>query len=359
MQDRIKRWTRELMMIPGLSGFEGNVRRYIKGELAELGIKSRTDMLGNLIATIEGDADLPSVMLIAHMDQLGLIVRKIEATGLIRAERVGGVPERALAAQEVLLSVGEDPEVLLRLVAAAYYAGDPVTAAACLERLRGQSPADPQILRLDDVPRGRFPHGGCWERLLTILDHRAGEYWLQLDSDTVTLGPVWELERAIASNRSFTLMGGADAPPEPLELGAFKQAYYPAGEAEGHVQSRIESRMDRLAPGLGWKYIRGCAGFAGFAAGNGGRELATAFLARMKAVIGDDDAGIWGTEQVASSFLIANEGAPVCLPYTRYLNYWGEDWDRDAAFIHFVGAHRYDNGAYMAASRAAIARLNA
>ena len=43
MQDRIKRWTRELMMIPGLSGFEGNVRRYIKGELAELGIKSRTD----------------------------------------------------------------------------------------------------------------------------------------------------------------------------------------------------------------------------------------------------------------------------------------------------------------------------
>ena len=94
------------MMIPGLSGFEGNVRRYIKGELAELGIKSRTDMLGNLIATIEGDADLPSVMLIAHMDQLGLIVRKIEASGLIRAERVGGVPERALAAQEVLLSVG-------------------------------------------------------------------------------------------------------------------------------------------------------------------------------------------------------------------------------------------------------------
>ncbi len=106
MQDRIKRWTRELMMIPGLSGFEGNVRRYIRAELTKLGIKSRTDMLGNLIATIEGDTNLPSVMLIAHMDQLGLIVRKIEASGLIRAERVGGVPERALAAQEVLLSVG-------------------------------------------------------------------------------------------------------------------------------------------------------------------------------------------------------------------------------------------------------------
>ena len=106
MQDRIKRWTEALMMIPGLAGFEGNVRRYIKAELAALEIASKTDMLGNLIATIEGDANLPSVMFIAHMDQLGLIVRKIEASGMIRVERVGGVPERALAAQEVLLCVG-------------------------------------------------------------------------------------------------------------------------------------------------------------------------------------------------------------------------------------------------------------
>jgi hypothetical protein len=48
MQDRIKRWTEALMMIPGLSGFEGNVRRYIKAELKALGVSSKTDMLGNL-----------------------------------------------------------------------------------------------------------------------------------------------------------------------------------------------------------------------------------------------------------------------------------------------------------------------
>jgi putative aminopeptidase len=107
MQDRIKYWTEALMMIPGLSGFEGNVRRFIKAELKALGLSSRTDMLGNLIATIEGNPKLPSVMLIGHMDQLGLIVRKIEASGMIRAERVGGVPERALAAHEVLLCLGQ------------------------------------------------------------------------------------------------------------------------------------------------------------------------------------------------------------------------------------------------------------
>jgi tetratricopeptide (TPR) repeat protein len=48
----------------------------------------------------------------------------------------------------VLLSQGEDQEVLLRMVAASYYAGDPVTAAVCLERLRLLTPTDPQVLKL-------------------------------------------------------------------------------------------------------------------------------------------------------------------------------------------------------------------
>ena len=53
-------------------------------------------------------------MLFAHMDQLGLIVRKIEATGLIRVERLGGVPEKALPAQSVVFCVdgGDVPGVI-------------------------------------------------------------------------------------------------------------------------------------------------------------------------------------------------------------------------------------------------------
>ena len=46
MQERIKRWTRELMMIPGLSGFEGTVRRYIRAELKEMGIEVKRDIPG-------------------------------------------------------------------------------------------------------------------------------------------------------------------------------------------------------------------------------------------------------------------------------------------------------------------------
>ena len=101
----------ELMLIPGLSGHEDRVRRAISAHLTAIGLPSRTDPLGNLIATIAGDPALPSVMVFAHMDQLGFIVRKVEASGLIRVERLGGVPERALAAQAVLLCVGEGRDV--------------------------------------------------------------------------------------------------------------------------------------------------------------------------------------------------------------------------------------------------------
>ncbi len=107
MKDRLQRLVSELMLIPGLSGYEGRVRRHLAKTLDELGIASRSDRLGNLIATLDGDADAPSVMLFAHMDQLGLIVRKIEPNGLLRVERLGGVPEKALPSQEVLFCIGE------------------------------------------------------------------------------------------------------------------------------------------------------------------------------------------------------------------------------------------------------------
>jgi putative aminopeptidase FrvX len=42
-------------------------------------------------------------MLFAHMDQLGFIVKKIENNGFLRVERLGGVPEKALASQEVTI----------------------------------------------------------------------------------------------------------------------------------------------------------------------------------------------------------------------------------------------------------------
>ncbi|MEI9900619.1 MAG: hypothetical protein WDN31_11385 [Hyphomicrobium sp.] len=125
MRERLRNLTRELMLIPGLSGHEGRVRARLRLALAELGIASRTDRLGNLIATLEGNPDVPSVMLFAHMDQLGFVVRRIEPGGLIRIERLGGVPERALPSQELLLVVGEGRDVPAVLANKSHHATAP------------------------------------------------------------------------------------------------------------------------------------------------------------------------------------------------------------------------------------------
>ena len=71
MKDKLRQSLSDLMLLPGLSGHEDRVRRAIKERLDAAGIASRTDRLGNLIATVEGDPEAPSVMLFAHTDQLG------------------------------------------------------------------------------------------------------------------------------------------------------------------------------------------------------------------------------------------------------------------------------------------------
>lgn len=111
LKTRLRGLLSDLMLIPGLSGYEGRVRKHLAKALAELGISTHTDRLGNLITTLEGDKRRPSVMLFAHMDQLGFIVRKIEANGLVRVERLGGVPERALPSQAVLFCIGEGRDI--------------------------------------------------------------------------------------------------------------------------------------------------------------------------------------------------------------------------------------------------------
>ena len=102
-RNQIQNLVKDLCLIPGLSGYEDKVRKYLEKKLDESKLNYQTDILGNLICTLPGNENLPSVMLFAHMDQLGFIVKKIEDNGFLRVERLGGIPEKALASQEVTI----------------------------------------------------------------------------------------------------------------------------------------------------------------------------------------------------------------------------------------------------------------
>lgn len=216
---------------------------------------------------------------------------------------------------------------------------------------------NPMILEKRDIDTGPCPRENCWERLIAILDRRRDAYVIQLDSDTVTTGPVPEVVAAIAANRSFTLAGGHEeaqfgfASPNKIV-----SIFHADGPMVDHVQAKAETAMATLPDSDTLRYIRGCAGFAGFAQGESGRSLVSAFSIAMEARLGDIWRQ-WGSEQVASNFVIANEPDPLQLPYDRYVNHWEEPLPADPAFVHFIGTHRFRRGNYSRCTREAIAQL--
>ena len=65
----------------------------------------------------------------------------------------------------------------------------------------------------------------------------------------------------------------------------------------------------------------------------------------------------WGTEQVASNYAVANAGAAGSLVPPTYVNHTPEAALEDARLVHFYGTHRFRGGRYLAAARAAVARM--
>jgi endoglucanase len=84
----------------GVSGFEDDVRDVIAQSVKPLVDEVRVDALGNLIATRQGKSDF-TLMLDAHMDEVGLIISYIEERGFLRFATLGSWDIRILPAQVV------------------------------------------------------------------------------------------------------------------------------------------------------------------------------------------------------------------------------------------------------------------
>jgi len=89
---------RELIFVPGVSGWEDAVRETIIEKVRPYGDPS-VDALGNLTLTV-GDGE-KHVLFVAHMDEIGLVVSHIEDNGYIRVRKVGGIDDRVLVGRTV------------------------------------------------------------------------------------------------------------------------------------------------------------------------------------------------------------------------------------------------------------------
>ncbi len=101
---------KELCLAPGVSGCEDEVANIISRELKDVADKIEKDSMGNIIVTKKGDKKAPTVMLAAHMDEIGLMVKYIDDNGYIIFSTIGGINDQMLMNQTVTVhsSVGED-----------------------------------------------------------------------------------------------------------------------------------------------------------------------------------------------------------------------------------------------------------
>jgi putative aminopeptidase FrvX len=90
-----------LVSTPGISGREERIREVVKKEIEGLVDEVRIDRLGNLIGLRKGNGG--RVMLSAHMDSIGFLVRHIDDNGFLRLSPVGGFDPRTLVMQKVLV----------------------------------------------------------------------------------------------------------------------------------------------------------------------------------------------------------------------------------------------------------------
>lgn len=100
---------KNLCGLDGVSGNEGAVREFIAKEIRKCPdiLETRTDALGNLLVLKKGTGTSGRTVLVgAHMDEVGLIVTEIRSDGRLSAAPVGGVEPDVVIGRYVRLENG-------------------------------------------------------------------------------------------------------------------------------------------------------------------------------------------------------------------------------------------------------------
>lgn len=108
---------KKLSEAAGVPSREENIRAIIKAELEGKVDELTVDPLGNLIAVKRsGKPNATKVLVAAHMDEIGFLVRHIDDKGFIRVHSVGGFDTRNLFARQVTVHASISGEELVGLM---------------------------------------------------------------------------------------------------------------------------------------------------------------------------------------------------------------------------------------------------
>jgi glutamyl aminopeptidase len=104
MDDKLFDRIKEITELQGTSGFEEEVRAYMKKELTPLVDRVETDGLGGIFGIREHeDKDAPRIMVAGHMDEIGFMLTRITENGLFNVVALGGWNPYVIQAQRFSL----------------------------------------------------------------------------------------------------------------------------------------------------------------------------------------------------------------------------------------------------------------
>ncbi|MFW9984281.1 MAG: M42 family metallopeptidase [Candidatus Odinarchaeota archaeon] len=109
-EDSLRKVLPKLSEAIGISGYEAEAREVIRKEVEDLVDEVWVDALGNLLAVRKGKQEHPKILLDAHVDEIGFIVRYVHDNGFLRLTPIGGWDPRILPGHRVALRpAGTDP----------------------------------------------------------------------------------------------------------------------------------------------------------------------------------------------------------------------------------------------------------
>lgn len=97
---------KRLTQVSGPSGYEARAAKTIQAELKPFADQVKADKMGSVAAFKKGSGPKASgkkILLAAHLDEIGLLVTRIEEGGFLRFTEIGGFDIRVLLSQEVLV----------------------------------------------------------------------------------------------------------------------------------------------------------------------------------------------------------------------------------------------------------------
>src|ERR687889_2209269 len=97
---------RRLIETPGVPGREEKQREIAREGLGSLTDEVRTDSLGSVIGTKRGRDDV-RVMVAAHMDEIGFLIKHVDEKGFIRLQPLGGHDPANMVSQRVIVTTAD------------------------------------------------------------------------------------------------------------------------------------------------------------------------------------------------------------------------------------------------------------